>query len=139
MGYLILAFIAMIIVLLYTTRNAKKDTITKGIKSSFEDLTNEGFNTDKYFDTRPSVAFDVSSRKIAFIFKDAFMTMPSSNILTWKHTWIEQSRENYITTNSHIININTRDINMPLIKVYCGKDMVLGEQLNATLNAFVNG
>lgn len=110
----------------------------KKAKANLEALKQD-FSIDKLYDTTaPMVAIDNTKRELAFVNVDSVKRVPIADVMNWQHKWVEKSRNGYLSTSNHTIDINIRSMDTPLIKVSCPNKTV-GENLNATLNVVVNG
>lgn len=110
----------------------------KKAKANLEALKQD-FSVDKLYNTTsPMVAIDNTKRELAFVDVNSVKRVPIADVMNWQHKWVEKSRNGYLSTSNHTLDINIRSMDTPLIKVSCPNKAV-GENLNATLNVVVNG
>lgn len=85
----------------------------RAINARVAQLRREGFSVDHSLAGNIFVAFDLSQRKVAFVFSDATKVYDMSIIRTWQRHWTER---NGVRSN-HAIHLTLRDPNAPLVKI----------------------
>lgn len=111
---------------------------SKKAKANLETLKQD-FSVDKLYDTTsPMVVIDNTRKELAFVCVNSVKRVAIADVMNWQHKWVEKSRNGYLSTSNHTLDITIRSMETPLIKVSCPNKAV-GENLNATLNVVVNG
>jgi hypothetical protein len=103
-------------------------------------ILEKSFKIDKVYKltTHPIVALNTADMEIGLVYPDRIVRMPLSDILSWKHGWVEKSSNAGLSTGNHFVEFTVRDINSPLIKVECTTKKA-AEDLYATFNVLMKG